>query len=85
MSIVFLRTLSKLRCPLDLTRPGDINNLLVLRAAGMVAAFTLRAKHPDGDTGEVGRFLSLTPEGRRALTAPSDVCADPPSARIAMH
>ncbi|KQW54335.1 hypothetical protein [Variovorax sp. Root411] len=70
MSIEFLRKLSKLRSPLDLTRPDDIDNLLVLRAAGMVAAFTLR-NNGHGDGVEVGRFLSLTPEGRRAL-APGD-------------
>jgi hypothetical protein len=66
MSIEFLRALSERRAPCDITRPDEINNLVVLRAAGMVAAFTLHAPSRNGKA-EVGRFLSLTPAGRQAL------------------
>lgn len=68
MSLEFLRRLSKLHSPLDLTRPADVNSLVVLRAAGMVTAFTLRTPSDDAGPGqEVGRFLALTPDGRQAL------------------
>ena len=64
MSIDFLRTLAKCRAPLTLTDPEDINKLLVLRAAGLVVAMTLR---PVAGGCEVARFLALTPDGRSAL------------------
>ncbi|SDH42887.1 hypothetical protein [Variovorax sp. OV700] len=64
MSIEFLRTLAKCRVPLTLTDPQDINNLLVLRAAGLVVALTLK---PEAGGPRVARFLALTPDGRSAL------------------
>jgi hypothetical protein len=64
MSIEFLRTLAECHAPLTLTHPRDVNNLLVLRAAGLVTAFTLK---PDANGREVARFLALTPDGRSAL------------------
>jgi hypothetical protein len=64
MSIDFLRTLAKCRAPLTLTDPEEINKLLVLRAAGLVVALTLR---PVAGKSEVARFLALTPDGRSAL------------------
>jgi len=64
MSIEFLRALAKCRAPLTLTEPQDINNLLVLRAAGLVVALTLR---PEAGGREVARFLTLTPDGRSLL------------------
>ncbi|MDP9929169.1 hypothetical protein J2X90_002023 [Variovorax paradoxus] len=64
MSIDFLHTLAKCRAPLTLTDPEDINKLLVLRAAGLVVALTLR---PVAGKSEVARFLALTPDGRSAL------------------
>lgn len=73
MSIEFLRALSERHAPCDITRPDEIDDLVVLRAAGMVAAFTLHAHSQNGKT-EVGRFLSLTPAGRQALELPEDAC-----------
>ena len=67
MTIELLRTLATRHTPLDLTRPEDIHKLLVLRAAGFVTAFTLRPRAAEPERAEVGRFLALTPEGRRAL------------------
>ncbi len=64
MSIEFLHKLSTLHGPLDLTRPDEVDHVLVLRAAGLVSAFTLRYECP---AREIARFLSLTPEGRVAL------------------
>ncbi len=64
MSIEFLHKLSTQRGPLDLTRPDEIDHVLVLRAAGLVSAFTLRADCP---AHEIARFLSLTAEGRGVL------------------
>ncbi|MDQ0571123.1 hypothetical protein QFZ42_002957 [Variovorax paradoxus] len=64
MSIEFLRALSKCTPPLTLTRPQDVDNLLVLRAAGLVVALTLK---PGTGGREVARFLALTPDGRSAL------------------
>jgi hypothetical protein len=70
MCIDLLLTLSGQHAPLNLTRPDDVRSLVVLRAAGLVAAFTLRPAHaPHGC--EVGRFLALTPQGREALGAAS--------------
>ncbi|MBJ2154264.1 hypothetical protein [Variovorax sp. IB41] len=71
----FLDHLSRSKAPLTLTDPDEINNLVVLRAAGFVAAFTLRPlrdgdgseDRKDGQGRERGRFLALTPEGRAAL------------------
>lgn len=70
MSIAFLVQLSSGKAPLTLTRPQEVNELVLLRAAGLVAAFTLRVTE-DGETREYGRFLALTPQGRAALAANS--------------
>jgi len=72
MSIEFLRALSSCHAPLTLTRPADINDLLVLRAAGLVVALTLK---PEVGGPEVGRFLALTPDGRSALGAAAAAAA----------
>lgn len=66
MCIAFLAELGRGKAPLTLTQPQEVNNLVVLRAAGFVAAFTLRVTEND-QTREYGRFLALTPEGRAAL------------------
>ncbi|MGF6347592.1 hypothetical protein [Variovorax sp. W2I14] len=66
MCIEFLDRLSRSKAPLTLTQPDEINNLVVLRAAGFVAAFTLRSVR-DGESREWGRFLTVTPAGRAAL------------------
>jgi hypothetical protein len=66
MCIELLDRLNRGKAPLTLTEPDDINNLVVLRAAGFVAAFTLRSTQ-DGQSREWGRFLALTPAGRAAL------------------
>ncbi len=66
MCIEFLQQLSNGKAPCTLTEPEEINNLLVLRAAGYVAAFTLRSSQK-GESREWGRFLAITPEGRAAL------------------
>lgn len=60
--------LSHCDAPLTLARPHEVNELVLLRAAGLVAAFTLRVTE-DGRTREYGRFLALTPAGRAALAA----------------
>ncbi|RST48584.1 hypothetical protein [Variovorax sp. DXTD-1] len=69
MSIEFLRVLAKHPAPATLTDPHDVDNLLVLRAAGLVAALTFK---PDAGGREVGRFLALTPDGRSALGMATD-------------
>ncbi|QGW81872.1 hypothetical protein [Variovorax paradoxus] len=69
MSIEFLRALAKHPAPVTLTNPHDIDNLLVLRAAGLVAALTFKL---DAGGREVGRFLALTPDGRSALGTATD-------------
>lgn len=66
MSIAFLAQLGRSQPPLTLTQPQEVQELLTLRAAGLVAAFTLRATER-GETREYGRFLALTPAGRVAL------------------
>lgn len=66
MCLDLLDRLSHARPPLTLTRPDDLDSLVVLRAAGFVAAFTLRTVQ-DGEVREWGRFLALTPAGRAAL------------------
>lgn len=67
MSLAFLAQLSRAKAPLTLTSPQEINELFLLRAAGLVAAFTLRVVE-DGRTREYGRYLALTPAGRQALS-----------------
>jgi hypothetical protein len=68
MSIAFLAQLSRSRAPLTLTltQPQEVHELVMLRAAGLVVALTLRAAE-NGHTREYGRFLALTPAGRVAL------------------
>lgn len=66
MSIAFLAQLSRGQAPLTLTQPQEVQELVMLRAAGLVAAFTLHATER-GQTREYGRFLALTPAGRAAL------------------
>jgi hypothetical protein len=66
MCIEFLQQLNRGGAPRTLTEPDEINNLMVLRAAGYVAAFTLRSSQ-GGASREWGRFLALTPKGRAAL------------------
>jgi hypothetical protein len=68
MSIAFLAQLSRSKAPLTLTSSHEVNQLVLLRAAGLVAAFTLRVTE-EGRTSEYGRFLALTPSGRAALAA----------------
>lgn len=70
MCIGFLQQLSRAKAPLTLTEPDEINMLMVLRAAGYVAAFTLRTAQ-DGELREWGRFLAVTPAGRNALADPA--------------
>jgi DNA-binding MarR family transcriptional regulator len=72
MSIEFLHKLSTHRGPLDLTRPDEVDHVLVLRAAGLVSAFTLRSECP---AREIARFLSLTPEGRGLLARATEEAA----------
>lgn len=78
MSLEFLRTLADGRLPATLTRPNEINDLLVLRAAGLVAAVTLKASQDQG-AGEIARCLALTPQGHAALRegCPEPVIATP--------
>jgi RNA polymerase sigma-54 factor len=66
MSIAFLAQLSRSRAPLTLTQPQEVHERVMLRAAGLVVALTLRATE-NGHTREYGRFLALTPAGRVAL------------------
>ncbi|MEZ2299234.1 hypothetical protein [Variovorax sp. RCC_210] len=66
MCLEFLQQLSHGKAPRTLTEPDEINTLLVLRAAGYVAAFTLRSSQ-NGESREWGRFLAITPRGREAL------------------
>jgi hypothetical protein len=66
MSIAFLAQLSRSRAPLTLTQPQEVHEPVMLRAAGLVVALTLRATE-SGHPREYGRFLALTPAGRVAL------------------
>jgi hypothetical protein len=66
MCLEFLQQLSHGKAPRTLTEPDEINTLLVLRAAGYVAAFTLRSSQ-NGESREWGRFLAITPSGREVL------------------
>lgn len=66
MCIDFLVQLSRSKAPVTFVTSDEINTLMVLRAAGLVAAFTLRTREND-QVREWGRFLALTPEGRAAL------------------
>lgn len=66
MCFDFLAQLSRSKAPVTFATTDEINRLMVLRAAGLVAAFTLRTREND-QVREWGRFLALTPEGRAAL------------------
>lgn len=65
MSIPFLQRLAKLPRPSTLTDPRQINELVVLRTAGLVAAWVLR---PDAHTVSA-LFLTLTQAGQDTLSA----------------
>ena len=66
MSIELLRALADQALPVSLTAPADVEGLVVLRAAGLVAAVTL-TPFEDDERHEIGRCLAITPEGRAAL------------------
>lgn len=73
MCIETLRELSAGARPQTFASDRMVDQLLVLRAAGLVAALVLRAA--PSEAREVARFLAITPEGRRALqtgVAPGD-------------
>ena len=64
MSIPFLQRLAKLPRPSTLTDPRQIDELVVLRTAGLVAAWVTR---PDGHT-ESALFLTLTQAGQQTIS-----------------
>lgn len=66
MPMELLRELADRRLPHTLTDPADIDKLIVLRAAGMVAAF-VPATGNDGTLRGPARVLAITPDGQAAL------------------
>lgn len=77
MPMDFLRKIEKADFPLRVDAFGDINNVLVLQAAGLV-----EAEHPGGpgvpdERAEVVLVLRITPAGRATLERLRD--ARPPT------
>lgn len=68
MCLDFLKSLAQRRAPLTLQAAPEVNQLYVLRAAGLVQALFMRQRTPGGE-GENGRFLAITDKGRRALSS----------------
>lgn len=65
MSIPFLQRLAKLSRPSTLTAPRQISELVVLRTAGLVAAWIMR---PDAHTVSA-LFLTIPQAGQETLLA----------------
>lgn len=64
MSIPFLQRLAKLPRPSTLTDPRQIDELVALRTAGLVAAWVTR---PAGHA-ECALFLTLTQAGQQTIS-----------------
>lgn len=81
MSIEVLQQMAARRLPLDCTDDDLRDHLLVLRSAGLIAAFALRlprdAKAP---CLRIMRVLAITPDGRRLLRKVASASALPPTA-----
>lgn len=67
MPMDFLRKIEKADFPLTVEEFADVNNVAVLRAAGLVEAEMVEAVEGDPDTC-CAVVLRITPEGRAALT-----------------
>jgi predicted transcriptional regulator len=67
MPMDFLRRVEKADLPLTVEEFADVNNVAVLRAAGLVEAEMVEAVEGDPDTC-CAIVLRITPEGHAALT-----------------
>lgn len=68
MSIELLERMAAQKLPLNCFDDEQRDGLLVLRAAGLIAALLLRMPATQGPTGPVlVRVLAITPEGWRLL------------------
>lgn len=76
MSIEVLRQMAAERLPMDCTDDFLRDDLLVLRSAGLIAAFSLRLP-PSGQAPvlRVTRVLAITPDGRRLLRRVADAAS----------
>lgn len=71
MCLSLLNQLSRTPLPANLTRDDEVDRGLLLREAGLVAAF--RVQPADGQApGPVLRVLAVTERGRRVLQADHD-------------
>ncbi|MDM0010600.1 hypothetical protein QTI51_37750 [Variovorax sp. J22G73] len=66
MPMDFLRRIERAEFPLTVERFADVNNVAVLRAAGLVEAELVEAVEGDPDT-TCAIVLRITPEGHAAL------------------
>ena len=71
MTLQLLRNLSQATLPLTVNDAGAVDQLRLLRAAGLVAVF-LSSPHAKA---QFARVLVVTPEGRRALSSSEGVAA----------
>lgn len=68
MSIELLERMAAQKLPLDCVDEGQRDGLLVLRAAGLIAALLLRLPAVGQPAGPlIVRVLAITPDGRRLL------------------
>lgn len=70
MPMDFLRKIEKAEFPLPVEEFGDVNNVAVLKAAGLIEAEMIEAVDGDPDTC-CAVVVRITPEGRAALAAKS--------------
>lgn len=69
MPMDYLRSIENAEFPLQVQDPKQINNLAVLKAAGLVRAEFVRTGKltPGSELLEVATVLGITPVGRKAL------------------
>lgn len=68
MSIPRLRHVAQQRLPFNVSDDDEIDELLVLMAAGLIAGLRVAGTaKPDGARSTVVRVLAITPDGRRLL------------------
>ena len=64
MPMELLQQLAERRLPCVIESPAEVDQLRVLRAAGLVVAMFLR---PPGTQEQQAEVLAITPQGRQAL------------------
>lgn len=62
-----LQQLARRSLPATVESVAEVDQVRVLRAAGLVAAMIVKAPEPRGDATHIARVLAVTPAGHRAL------------------